>query len=333
MNAPRIARPSPETCADAAVWLARLRGPNRVAEVEEGFRQWLSARPEHATAFEMATETWDRSAGLQRRPLEHAGWKHGAVRMSYARAMTVAATVAGCAILGTTWYLGSDSVFTRVGEQRTLALEDGSRVHMNTDTCVIVLYTQGERRIRLEKGEALFDVARQSGRPFIVEAGDRRIRALGTTFVVRREARDISVTLVEGKVAVAAATRDGGDGGASERILDPGERLTLSDKRPATLDRPVLDKLMAWQRGQIAFDNTLLAEAVDEMNRYSSIKLEVEMPETAAVRVSGLFRTGDAASFAHAMAETYRVGIVRGEKRIVLSGSPAVPLPPASGAR
>src|SRR5690606_28626324 len=102
-------------------------------------------------------------------------------------------------------------VRTGVGEQRTVTLEDGSRVSLNTATRLSLHFDRGVRRVRLQSGEALFEVARDPGRPFVVESGDRQVRALGTAFIVRRDAGRIAVTLMEGSVEVAPVGGTAGD--------------------------------------------------------------------------------------------------------------------------
>ncbi len=327
-------RPAREVCAEAAAWLTNLQDPDRTADVEKGFRLWLAERPDHAVAFEMATETWERAARLYRRPAERvARWERPGFHISFTRATMAMAAVAALAVLGTALYFRSGAVTTDIGEQRTLTLQDGTRVFLNTGTRVVVDYDKHQRHLHLESGEALFEVARDTpNRPFVVTAADRRITALATSFVVRRDEQRLSVTLVDGRVAVAptAVAQADPDHEASDSrerplILTPGQRLTFTGQRPPSLDTPVLDKVTAWQRGQVAFDNTPLSDAIEELNRYSAVKLAIEQPQTARVRVSGVFRAGDNLSFARAMAETYRLQHVESSNRIMLAGVAVMP--------
>ncbi len=349
-------KPSAAARAEAAAWIARLHGPNRTPEVEAACRRWMADDPERAAAFELLTDTWDKSARLRRRPIEQlASWEQPGFRMSFSRAAFATLAVAVLAVTGTVLYLRSDAIATAIGEQRTLTLEDGTRVHLNTNSRVQVRYDENVRRVELERGEALFDVARRSAWPFIVTAGDRQIRALGTAFIVRREERNIAVTLVEGKVTVsplpepekghlprhgaAASAASSADSGSTERptssseapqgapsvenfTLVPGQRLTFAGNDPPQLDRPQLDKITAWQRGQVAFDNTVLADAVAEMNRYSNVRMVVEDPEAASIPVSGVFRAGDTTNFARALGRTYGLRIIDGRHEIVVAGKP-----------
>lgn len=336
----KIEKPSAALRAQAAAWVARLHGPNRREEVEGGLRRWLAESPEHAAAFEWMTDTWEKSARLRRRPTERvASWHKIGFRVSFSRAAVATMAVAALAVLGTIFYLHSDAVVTAVGEQRTLTLEDGTRVYLNTNSRAVVHYDKTLRQVNLEKGEALFEVAKRPGWPFVVTAGDRQVTALGTAFIVRRDDKDLAVTLVEGKVTVSPVKfvstdipKGQGDGtltvprkasdprAAAIFTLAPGQRLTLASSAPPKVDRPPLERVTAWQRGQVAFDDTPLKDAVAEMNRYSIVRLEVEDPSAAAIRVSGIFRAGDSTNFAQAVSKTYGLKVRDQAEALILAG-------------
>jgi transmembrane sensor len=378
MNSLRDAKTAPSAAvrAEAAVWVARLHGANRTREVEAGFRQWLSEDPERGVAFELLTDTWEKSARLRRRPSEViARLERPGFRLSFSRAGLAAVAIAVVAAIGTAFYLHTDGVATGIGEQRTLALEDGTRVYLNTNSRVVVHYEKVARRVELAKGEALFEVAKHPTWPFIVTAGDRQIRALGTAFVVRRDPDQLAVTLVEGKVTVSSAigesnarerstrsrSSDGSRGGrgafspplqvtaqrgspstgTSEHgtqtnpsgqsdadkdganttaiyTLAPGQRLTFDNSRSPQLDQPSIERVTAWQRGQVAFDNTPLVDAVAEMNRYNTTQLTVDDAGAGPIRVSGIFRAGDSDNFAQAVAKTYGLEVTYGSAEIII---------------
>lgn len=316
----------PENLAEAGVWIARLHGADRGPELEAGFRQWLQASPMHARAFEAATDVWQEAGNLRRLiPLAPAP-------RSFQRRLCVALAAAAFAVVivvGALFLLQSRSVGTGVGEQRTLNLEDGTHIFLNTDTRVVVRYDAKSRSVELQRGEALFNVAQHTDRPFVVTAGDRQVTALGTSFVVRRDIQHFAVTLVEGRVTVApvaagAATAAADpDGRSPDRLtLAVGERASFVAGQPVRMDRPELDKTLAWRRGQVVLDDMPLAAAVTEMNRYSAMRLAVERPEAARLPVNGLFQAGDSASFANAVALTYGLEVVDQGGAIVLSGIP-----------
>jgi transmembrane sensor len=300
--------------AEAAAWLAILHGPNRTADVEKSFSKWLKASAHHSRAFEEATQIWEDSARMPRptrliSPRARTSVAHAALALAAGVVLAI-----GCVLA----YFRYSGVSTEIGEQRTLALEDGSRIVLNTATRVVVSYGSEARRVELKSGEALFEVARDPDRPFIVTAGSRQIRALGTAFLVRHEAQRVTVTMVEGKVAVQQANAQP----KTATILVAGQRLTVDADAPATVDHPALDRALAWQRREIALDDTPLPEAVAEMNRYSERPLVIERPEAARVHVTGLFRAGDSLSFARAVAEAYRLEVVELSDRIAISGIP-----------
>jgi transmembrane sensor len=360
-------KPSAAARAEAAVWIARLHGPNRTPEVEAGLRRWMAEDAERAAAFELLTDTWDKSARLRRRPLEQvASWEWPGFRISFSRAALATLAIAILAVIGTVFFLHHDGLATDIGEQRTVTLEDGTRVHLNTDTRAVVHYNRLARGVELVRGEALFEVVKRPDWPFIVTAGHQQIRALGTIFLVRRDQNDLAVTLVEGKVSVSpldssavpgpgatprsklassqtsplqsgasahapvtSASRQGPSTDEGVFTLAPGERLRFEGDRAPQLDHPSLDAVTAWQRGQVAFDNTPLGDAIAQINRYSAVQIIVEDPRAAAIPVGGVFRVGDSEDFAQAVAHTYHLELHNYSQNIVLAGPGVLPNPAA----
>lgn len=314
--------PTQAAVAEAAVWLARLMRPNRTPDVEEGFQRWLRERPEHAAAFEHTQDAWDANAGVVRRVVRpHMDWPP-AVRTKRSRwpLFVAALTTVLLMAVGVAVLIHSGRLATDIGERRTRTLVDGTRVSLNTDTKLVIEYSARERRVRLLRGEAMFEVAKRPEHPFVVVAGDHVVRAVGTAFVVRNDPVQWSVTLVEGRVSVQSSA----DAQDVESVteLKPGERLTFLDRTTPQVDAPSLEALTAWQQGEVRLDGTPLADAVAEMNRYSVTQLEIEDPETAAVQVTGIFQAGDSASFARAVAHTYYLQVSEEPRRLVLKGRP-----------
>jgi transmembrane sensor len=332
--------PSAAARADAAVWVARLHGPNRTKEVEAGLRRWLADDPQHPAAFDMMTETWEKSARLRRRPIEKvASWEAVGFRLRFSYAASAIISTAVVAVIGTLFYLHTDVIATGVGEFRTLTLQDGTRVFMDSSTRLSVHYEKAQRQVRLESGEAFFEVTKNPRRPFIVRASGHLIRDLGTEFDVRSDAQGLSVTLVEGKVTVSPISA-GPNGGALRDTpgspsvpaplppeqprafaLSAGERLTFTPTGVSRIDHPALAIVTAWQRGQVVLDNTSLADAVSEMNRYSHQKIVIQGAAASAIRVSGVFQAGDSQNFAAAVARTYHMKANQHGEAIILAPS------------
>lgn len=305
------------------MWIARLHSPERDERVDAGLRRWLSESAEHRAAFEQANELWEatsrlpaalvpRNPPVRQRATPASNW------MKVGFAMTFVALIGAFTLL----MYKDGSLSTGVGEQRILTLEDGSRISLNTATRLTIDYDRNVRRVKLTAGEALFEVAKRPDWPFVVTVGDRTITALGTAFVVRRSQDDLAVTLVEGKIAVDSVQP------VAQvpvlKIATPGQRVTYSSGADARVDHPNVDSLTAWRRGQVVLESTRLADAVAEMNRYSTVRLSLEGDATNDVRISGVFRAGDSDLFARAIAETYHLSVSEHDGNIVLSGVPSL---------
>jgi transmembrane sensor len=216
-------------------------------------------------------------------------------------------------------------VSTAVGEQRTLTLQDGTRVALNTDTRLSVHFEKTLRLVEIQSGEALFEVAKNPERPFIVLAGNVEVRAVGTEFVVRRDEHRLAVTLMEGKVQITEAPVSGSpsfDRLPEPTVLVPGQRLVLADRERPTVDKPAIDVVTAWRRGDIVLDKTPLSAAAAEMNRYCEVQIVVEGNAAGRIPLSGVFRAGDSAQFARAVAATYGLKLSSEPSRLVLAGVP-----------
>jgi transmembrane sensor len=305
------------------VWIARMHSPERNARVDAGLRRWLNESPEHREVFERANELWEAGATLPaslvpRNPPER--HRSGATSkfMKLGFAMTFIALIGAFTLLA----YKDGSLSTGVGEQRILTLEDGTRISLNTATRVTIDYDRRARRVKLTAGEALFEVAKRPDWPFVVTAADRTITALGTAFVVRRDQQDLAVTLVEGKISVdpVQPVADA----QPLKIATPGQRVTYSSDASARLDQLNIDSVTAWRRGQVVLESIRLVDAIDEMNRYSTVRLSIENEAANDVRISGVFRAGDSNLFARAIAETYHLTVTEQDGTIILSGVPSL---------
>jgi transmembrane sensor len=296
--------------AEAAAWVAHLHGTRRTADSDRGLQLWLKDDAARALALEAANEVWDEVGSLQgaviARSLQSIPQKEKprqSTRWAIAAALLLAA-------LSALWTTRDPGIVSGIGEQRTLVLEDGSRVLLNTASKLIVRYSAKAREVELETGEARFYVAKSPGRPFVVMAGSREIKALGTSFLVRRDDRSTAITLIEGKVSIGA------------EILRPGQRLTFASGKTAKIDVPALEKVTAWERGEVVMDGMHLRDAIAEMNRYTENALVVPDPRVADLLISGVFHSGDSMSFANAVANTYRLRVTAGKREIRIEGDP-----------
>lgn len=184
---------------------------------------------------------------------------------------------------------------TGIGEQRSLALTDGSTVELNSRSRIRVRYSEHERHIDLLEGQALFKVARNRARPFIVQTGDTRVRAVGTAFDIYKKDSGAVVTVVEGRVAVHSE-RSGGHAGdssvpadAQTRLLAAGEQLVVTPAAISSPKRANIASATAWTRRSLVFESSPLTDVAQEFNRYNARRLVIDDPQLEAFHVSGVF--------------------------------------------
>jgi transmembrane sensor len=207
----------------------------------------------------------------------------------------LAASIAAAASLG--WWVtlsGPEEFWTKVGEQRSVVLADGSRVTLNTASKIEVRLQADHRVVQLLQGEALFEVAHDAQRPFDVHAGNVVVRAVGTQFDIDRRATRTAVTVVEGRVALIAADSRTGD----LPVLSVGDRVVVGSAGPGALEHNVnLTETTAWTQHQLVFHHRPLGEIADEFNRYNVGRIEIRSPSLREQEVTGTFRSNDVASF------------------------------------
>jgi len=239
---------------------------------------------------------------------------------------------------------GTRHYTTGTGERLAITLSDGSQVTLDTQTELKVAFSKMERIVHLTRGQAFFEVAKDRNRPFAVEARNHRLVAVGTAFDVRLDGEQVKVTMVEGtvrverrqpattaasaKVPVASAPHASQESNLEQRVpatpdavvttITAGEQLIADTQRLADIRPTDPERSTSWRRGQIIFDNTRLADAVDELNRYSDVKIELADPALGEVRLSGAFATGRPAVFVEAVTTFFPLRVVKTDDREVL---------------
>jgi transmembrane sensor len=290
---------------EAAAWHARLGAPPVSPETIEGFFAWRRA-PANAEAYRRVEKVWADTGALKKDPeiidllgetLSRTAKRR---RRGPDRRLFIGLAVVGAGLalsLGVwTWVDGRGVYATAVGEQRVVQLADGSSVRLDTGSHMRVRYDGNRRLITLDQGQALFTVAHDTIRPFVVDAGAAQVRAVGTVFDVRREAGgEVRVTLVSGAVDVT-----GGEGREAERMVAGHQaRVTASAVRTMAIDTA---SATSWVEGRVVFRDTPLRQAVFEVNRYLTDKIELDAPALENESVNGVFRTGDRDAFVSAAA-------------------------------
>lgn len=299
----------------AAGWFARQRSGEMTPDDRAALRAWLEEDPLHRIAYLSVRRAWGGAAALRGDPqvLEiRQQWAVEPRRTAFSRIAAAAAfavVLSGLGFAGWQTMTGprplTDKTFrTAVGEQSTVTLPDGSEVTLNTDT-ILRTRADGDRRlIYLERGQAFFEVAKDSRHPFVVSAAGRTVTALGTAFDVRVDAGALKVTLVEGRVRVeAAAPAKSGEAGAAQAVnfqateMIAGSQLVATTQEPWRVAPANVVVETSWTRDILIFDNAPLSSVVAELNRYSGKKLVIADEAIEATPISGTFRPGDVDSF------------------------------------
>jgi transmembrane sensor len=317
----------------AASWLIRRK--EGISHREElRFVTWLEADPVNRTAYDDLSRGWEvageasahpairtmvrealmiRPAGARRRPWIAAGIAAAIVMVvgvSYTslRDVPSANTHKIVAVAATTPQVRI--LQTGTGERATVPLDDGSVVTLNTNSRLRVVFTEARRDVTLLAGQALFQVVKNRQRPFVVTAGDRQVIAVGTEFEVKLETRGVRVSLIEGIVDVRRIVPRGARvsvGIEAVTRLEAGETLLALPTGPMTVKTANVAENTRWREGRVRFDDTPLAEAVAEMNRYSKTPIVLTDPALGNIRISGAFKTGQTSTFVTAITDLFPV--------------------------
>jgi transmembrane sensor len=225
------------------------------------------------------------------RPIRRSAAKPGRLRV-WALAASVLLAVAG---LSAWFVMQRGSYSTAVGEQRSIALADGSTINLNSRSRMRVRYSDRERVVELLQGQALFQVAKNPSRPFIVKSGDTAVRAVGTQFDVYRKHGATVVTVVEGLVAVLPP-RVVREASGADFSVAAGEQLTILSESVTKAGHANVASATAWVRRQLVFESTPLNEVVEEFNRYNERQLVLRDPGLNTFRIDGVFSSTDPSS-------------------------------------
>jgi transmembrane sensor len=323
-----------EVDEEAALWTWRLDAAALSPEEHQAYEAWLRQDARHRRAMEELSKVWgaldqlgeskfgDRHvAGVERdlplpqmRSRSHLWW------------IAAAAVVTGC-IVGVAWIQRADdrqTVSTAVGQERDILLADGSVIALNTNTIVETDLSRRERQVYLRKGEAHFRVAHDRSRPFLVQAGDASVRAVGTEFEVRvREDRHVDVVVNEGQVEVRAAIPAGPGNQpllrASVHAVSAGQQLSTASSAitvvPLSAQQILSD--LAWREGAIVFNDEPLSAAVAEIERYTDARIVINDAAVGELKLGGRFRTGDLQGFLDGLQAALPVTVRRSSDGLV----------------
>ena len=320
--------------------MVREQAANWLICIEEGLtpeervqlRAWLDADPAHALALMRMAEHWDGFDELAELadilPLHGRGRANRrgfTLKLAVAAAALLVIVASGLFIWNQGGSTGTDvarvakpiaqTLETDVGRQLSTPMPDGSVITLNTNTSVAVQYSAEERRIVLNRGEAIFSVAHDTSRPFRVHAGQRVVQAVGTVFNVKLvSADDVRVTVTEGRVKVLDSTQTG-------LIVAAGELAVLSDAKPQVrrIETAQIEASQAWQHGMLIYQGETLDTVIADVSRYTNVRFSIADDSIRNKRVGGIFRAGDVDGLLLALRESFGIEPRREGDVIVLT--------------
>jgi transmembrane sensor len=304
----------------AALWVQKKHFSEWTPADEALLQSWLSEASAHRVAYlrlDAALLRTRRLAALRAPSKQHA--PEALQRNVVGR---VAAIFVALALLGGGYLLSRPdntveaTYSTPKGGRQTIALADGSRIELNTDTTLRLALDKTSRKIWLEKGEAYFQIHHDPQRPLTVYAGDRRVIDLGTKFLMRRQAGRLDVSLLEGSVQLEAKAAHG----PSTTLLRPGDSAVVTAQSISVTRKPAHDLIakLGWRRGVVTFDRTTLTDAVAELNRYNNRKLVVADPRAARMTIGGTFDVNNVDTFIDIAREDFGLHVSRrGDETII----------------
>ena len=313
--------------ARAARWVLRREEPGWSAADQKALDAWLAESMAHKAAYWRLEHGWrqaDRIGALgdvpqigpnRRRSVSAGTWRVAAIAAS----ILLVFFAVGYQVLAPRWTPEVQTVATPLGGRKLVALDDGSRIELNTQTRLRTAVTATDRQVWLDQGEAYFEVKHSETVPFVVHAGPRTVTVLGTKFVVRRNGDDVTVSVVEGRVRVSEARRD--DAAASSSVLVTGDVAVangpaiLIAKKPET----AIESALAWRTGMLSFDRSSLAEVAGEFNRYNARKLVIADPEVAKMRIGGTFQASNVDAFARLLHSAYGLQVEESGANVKIS--------------
>ena len=309
---------SKEVYDEAACWAAKIDAGSLSPEERATLDVWLAADTRHYGALAQASALLvpaQKPASMRMvepvRPPRRSFVLGGSIAAGLALAAGAATYVARI------W--GEGRYRTQIGEMRVIPLNDGSVVTLNTNSEIVVRYSQTQRNIELLQGEALFDVAKNKQRPFIVQTGTTQVRAVGTSFSVKAlPDQPVQVLVREGVVEVRRR----------DVPVAPTVMVASNGRAIAPVDAPIVanpvetaevGRELAWRVGRIAFHGEPLGEAAAEFSRYSAVRIQIDDPQVANEKVIGLFVSTDPVGFANAVAVSFDLRAEINGERIRLS--------------
>ena len=304
---------------DAAAWVIRLEAVDLDEAEAVAFDAWLCASSENAAAFDAAlgvSQAYAADARAIAGSLSDRRVQRPVGRRAFVAGGALAAAAAVAVMVGPQLTpTRATSYSTARGERSTVRLADGSTIDLNAGTRLSVRLDREGRHVTLAEGQAVFDVTHDARRPFLIEAGDRTVRVVGTQFDVRRRDGKLSVTVARGAVEV----RPTGAATGKAYRLHPGQRLDHVEGDPvAHVAAAEADEVLGWRSGRLVYREQPLGDVVADLNQQFSTPIRIEDPALAATPISGVLVLDEQDAVIRRLALLVPIRAIRSDAGVVL---------------
>lgn len=340
--------------SEAAAWFARIREEELSGAGHKQFARWLAESPVHVREYLGVADAWGTLKAADCWPEQTRDELFAAIRAmqpadvvplkqessnraqesqgsrprvwdSVSRfALAAALGIVAVAAAWVWWSQASNDYRTARGEQRSVVLEDGSVVQLNTLTKIVVRFDDSHRRIQLPQGEAFFRVAHDARRPFEVVTPFARVRAVGTEFNVYNRPEGTRVAVVEGRVQVAASADPAPKplALAASQAVDVGAKGKIQALAHSRNGKPGAESAIAWIQRRIVLDDTPLDAAVAEFNRYNKLQMQIADERLGELRITGVFSADDPLALAKYLDRIQEVEVLREGDELTMRRNP-----------
>ncbi len=341
--------------AEAASWIAQIDSETMTDADRLVLREWAARSPRHLSELRRLGDMWCDIDAVLEGALPDAGRDGSVLGVLAAGARVRPVPVYGALAAGIALIIATVAAVPMLnlpevnepyivafqvdeGQNDAFDLRDGSSVHLNTDSLIEVEFDEQARKVRLIRGEVHFDIARDADRPFLVYAGGSVVRAVGTAFSVRVGEKDTSVIVTEGVVAFSALTdlveasavETNAVLDANDTVLRAGQSAQLRQEAGApeltvkSISADVISNRLAWREGLLVFDGEPLTYVIDEISRYTPMRVVISDPEIRDLPIGGVFNAGEVTALLGALEASFGIEVDRVDENLIyLSRKPA----------
>ncbi|MBL8500277.1 MAG: FecR domain-containing protein [Nitrosomonas sp.] len=296
--------PSSETslAEEAASWFLRMHQSNNNDAEQKAFEAWLAQSSAHRAEYQLYTRLWDNLDYLEQKPRKK-------FRVRAASLLVLALIFSAMHWLSRI----EDVIITAIGERERIVLADGTTIDINTGTKLRLAAYGFTRKVTIEHGEALFKIGAERFRAFEVHAGGGVIRDIGTLFNVARDHDKTTVAVLEGAVEIALDAQN-----KKVKTIHNGQQLSYTQRELSDISRADIETVTAWRNNRLIFRDTLLSEAVRQINRYHARPITLGETRLNTLKVSGEFNSADRAGLIQSLKALFPLQSIEQDEMTVL---------------